>query len=187
MESTMRLQLSEVGYLTMREWNRARWAYDYAFRFLPWLRVAGYVSFEVEDIRVDSSSAAGIGIPPTKLAYLEISRLMNEINRYDDMEVLAADADGHFLIRDFGREVSTAVARWPMEDKPHKVNALRCGSCEELTLMYRPPRWEGDVIKVDCKCGFSLDEESFTWAVDLIEKEERERRESVGRAGRSAA
>lgn len=179
--------LKDVGYLDMKEWNRARWAYDYAFRFMPWLRIAGYVSFQVEDIRVDSSRMSGIGLPPTKLAYLEISRHLGELNQWHDIDAAARDVHGAQILIDLGRETSTAVARWPMEERPHRVDALRCGGCEELTLMYRPPRWEGDIIRVDCQCGYVLEEEAFAWAVDLIEKEELERQESLGRHRRSAA
>lgn len=186
-ETVERPLLRDIGYLTMQQWNRARWAYDYSMRFLPWLREAGYVRFEVEDIRVDSSGSAGIGIPPTKLAYMEISRLMNELNTYDDMESLAIDAEGHKLIVEFGKEMATAVSRWPMEERSHRVKAMRCEGCGELSMMYRPPRWEGDEIRVDCICGYVMDEDKFAWAATQIEKEERERQESLGRSRRSAA
>ena len=182
MQNTERLAHEDVGYMTFRDFNRARWAHEYAMRFLPWLRVAGYVRFEQEDVRVQSSSDSPVGIPPTKLAYMEISRLMGDLNKWRELEEAANDIHGQLLLHMFGFEMSSAVARWPMEDRPHKVDSLRCGGCKELALMYRPPRFEGDVIRVDCKCGYVLDEEQFTWAIDLIEREERERQ--LGERGR---
>lgn len=174
MESTERLEHEDVGYLSIKEWNRARWAAEYALKFLPWLRIAGYVRFEVEDVRVDSSGGAGIGIPPTKLAYIEINRLLGELNRWTELEDAANDMLGQFLLASLGREMSTAVARWPMEDRPHRVDAMRCGGCEQLTLTYRPPRWEGDEIRVDCYCGYVLNHDEFERSVALIELEQRE-------------
>lgn len=186
MENVERLRHADegVGYVDAKDWARSQWANGYSLKFLPWLRIAGYVSFEVENIRVDSSGGASIGIPATKLSYMEIARILGVLNQWADLEAAAHDKEGQFFVVLLGSEMATAVARWPMEDKPHKVSALRCGGCQQLTLTYRPPRWEGDQIRVDCMCGYTLDDESFAWAIDLIEKEERERRESLGRSAR---
>lgn len=180
-----------VGYLDMRDYNRARWAWEQshpAAPFMLWLRDAGHVSFNVEDIRVDSSGNASIPIPATKLAWEEITRIATELyQQWDDVETAAGDKFGASLLLDLGREVSTAAHRWPMEDRPHRVTSMRCGGCGMLTLTYRPPRWEGDETIVDCKdCGYTLNEDGLAWAVAMIEKEERERKQSVGRPQRSA-
>lgn len=166
-----------VGYLEMSDWNRARWAQSYSTHFLPWLKIAGYVDFSVADIRVDSSNSGSIGIPATTLAHDEIKRILTELERWPYMETAAKDIFGAHLMIELGREMSTAVHRWPMEDKPHKVTSMRCGGCAQLTLTYRPPRWEGDQISVDCQCGYVLEDDGFAWAVTMIEKEEHERRQ----------
>ena len=173
-----------VGYLEYSEWKRARWAYDYADTFLQWLWSAGNVNFNVPDIRVDSSGTTGIGIPATTLAADEIHRIIRELDRWPHLETAARDKFGASLCIDLGREMATAVHRWPMEDKPHKVTSMRCGGCGMLTLTYRPPRWEGDQIRVDCPCGYVLEDEGLAWAVTMIEKEERERQ--LGERGRSS-
>lgn len=169
-----------VGYLDMRDYNKARWAFEYSRKFLPWLRIAGYVSFTDVDVRVDSSSDGHIGIPATKLAYLEITRLMQELNQWREVEDAAGDDWGAELLKDLGREMSTAVHRWPMEEKPHKITDMRCGGCGMLTLMYRPPRWEEDEIKADCsqRCGFELVGDDLMKSVKLLEMEEIERRKA---------
>lgn len=168
-----------VGYLEIRYYNLARWAWEQshpAHPFMRWLRIAGYVSFAPEDVRVQSSGDGHIGIPATKLAYDEILRLSGELNKWAGVDEAAHDQFGAFLLTMLGEEVSTAAHRWPMEDKPHKVEAMRCGGCGMLTLTYRPPRWEGDNIRVDCPCGYVLEDDGFAWAVEMIEKEEHERR-----------
>ena len=47
MEATELLLLGDgrVYYIDQRDWNRARWAYDYADKFLSWRDSAGYVNF----------------------------------------------------------------------------------------------------------------------------------------------
>jgi len=179
-----------IGYLEMRDYNRARWAYEQshpAAPFMQWLKIAGYVNFNVTDVRVQASSGGHIGIPATTLAHDEIQRISNELNRWAGVDEAAHDKFGASLLLDLGREVSTAMHRWPMEDRPHKVDAMRCGGCGMLTLTYRPPRFEGDHIRVDCPCGYVLEDDGLAWAVAMIEKEERERRDSLGRTRRGNA
>lgn len=181
MEITDTLEHEDFGYLTAQEFARARWAYDYAVKFLPWLRVAGYVSFEAEDVRVDSSGGSPIGIPGTKLAYIEISRILVELNVWASVEVAAQDEHGADMLRLLGREMGTAVHRWPMEERPHKIVDMRCGGCGLLTLMYRPPRWEGDEVKADCsqRCGFELVGDELALSVAILEQEEIERQKAA--------
>lgn len=186
MENTERAMLAAegVGYLEIRYYKRARWAWEQshpAHPFMRWLKIAGYVSFAPEDVRVQSSGGGHIGIPATKLAYDEILRLSGELNKWAGVDEAARDQFGAFLLTMLGEEVSTAAHRWPMEDKPHKVEAMRCGGCGMLTLTYRPPRWEGDQIRVDCPCGYVLEDDGFAWAVEMIEKEEHERRSAEKR------
>lgn len=174
-----------IGYLSVKDLNRARWAYDYQRSFCTWLRVAGYIDFD-EKVIVQSSTDGHIGIPATKLAYLEIQRLVHELNAYPTIEDAAQDREAAEIADMLGREVQTAVYRWPMEDKPHKINVLRCGGCGMLTLMYRPPRFDGDRIIVDCQCGYLLDEDQFAWAVRHIEGELNERQALVDDPGSAA-
>lgn len=166
-----------VGYLDMREFNKARWAWEQshpASEFMQWLQVAGHVSFADEDVRVTGSSDPSIPIPATKLAWEEITRLATEIyNQYGDLEPAAGDHHGAELIELLIREVQTAWYRWPIEEKPHKVTAMPCPGCNMLTLMYKPPREHGDGVLVDCvaECGHEMSGEQFSDMLDLIEQE----------------
>ncbi len=193
MESIERahLEAEGIGYLNMREFNKARWAYDMshpASPFMAWLREAGNVSFSVDDDGVQSSTMPSIPIPATKLAHDEIARISLELNKWPGVEEAANDKFGASLLLDLGREVSTAMHRWPMEDKPRRIVDLRCGGCGLLTLVYRPPRWEGDELKADCsnRCGFELVGEELALSIDMVLEEERVRRKAAGKVAKSA-
>lgn len=180
-----------VGYLEMRDYNKARWAYELshpASPFMQWLRTAGNVSFAVEDIRVDSSTVPSIPIPATKLAHDEIARISLELNKWPGVEEAANDKFGASLLIDLGREVATAAHRWPMEDKPRRIVYLRCGGCGLLTLVYRPPRWAGDELKADCsnRCGFELVGEELALSIAMVLEEEKVRRKAAGKVAKSA-
>ena len=160
---------SGVGYLEMRDFNRFVWAWAEGARITSWLYSAGNLNSTSEtDVRVDSSTAASINLPATWLAADEISRLLQQLNRFPTPEDAANDKIGASLAIDLGKAVATADYRWPREEKPHKVTYMRCGGCEMLTLKFRPPRWHGDFIKVDCSCGYELSEEEWTWAAQIV-------------------
>lgn len=169
-----------IGYLSEKSYNRAKWAYDYQVQFCPWLRVAGYINFEHENDRVHRSSNQSLGMPLTLQTYLEIQRLVQLLNRFPSLEEAAADSpETAWVVDMLGREVQTAVYRWPIEEKPHHIEMLRCGDCDQLTLWYKPPRHPGDQIIVACRaqnCTYVLDENLYGWAVRLIEEEENERK-----------
>lgn len=191
MQDTKRAHLAEgsCGYLETREYNKARWAYEMshpASAFMQWLREAGNVSFAVEDIRVDSGSGPAIPIPATKLAHDEIARISSELNKWPGVEEAAHDKFGASLLIDLGREVGTAAHRWPMEDKPRRIQELMCGECEQFTLVVRPPRFEGDHSIVTCPCGYRMTMEEFEQLVDMYKKEDDDRkRKALADARRS--
>ncbi|MGW9020664.1 hypothetical protein ACWGOE_04170 [Leucobacter chromiiresistens] len=162
-----------IGRLEQREWSRFIWAWSVAAPLVTWLYAAGILNMAGEtDVRVDSSSAPTINLPATWLAADEIARYLQELNGYATPEQAANDQKGAYLAIELGRAVSIADRRWPRVDKPHAMRLMRCGGCSELTLMYRPPRFPGDAIVVDCpKCGYSMPEDLFSVNVLLIEAE----------------
>lgn len=161
-----------VGYLEMREYNRFVWAWENAGKIASYLYGAGHLNSSGEtDIRVDSSTAPSTPLDATWLAADEITGHLHALNVFPDSEAAANDKIGQYHAIELGRLVSIADRRWPMEDKPHRIRHMRCGGCEELTLMYRPPRFPLDGIKVDCFCGYELNEEEYGWAVRVVEAE----------------
>jgi hypothetical protein len=158
-----------VGYLTYDEFNRFRRADNYARKLVPWLRVAGYLKTGDPDEIRSSSVTPPLGIPPTWLAAEEITQLSHELQRWDDLESVAADEGGFELALIFVREVETATAKWPFEDRPHKVQYVRCPACAMVALRYEPPSAEGESIAVKCReCRHYVSEDEFIKLTALI-------------------
>lgn len=181
-------QETGVGYLDWRQWQRFEWAVHNAVKLVPWLRVAGYVRGGEADVRVSSTSDRPLGLPPTWIAAEEISRLLNELNGWPELADAANDQWGAEVAIMLTREVETARAKWPYEDKPHSIRHMRCAGCHMLTLRYEPPRHDGDAIRVHCRdCGHQMDDDAFGLATALIEKEHSDRaeQERLGKRERS--
>lgn len=172
-----------IGYLTYEQFDRFRWAVDDAAKLVPWLRVAGYVVSGEVDVRIQSSSGRPLGLPPTWLAAEEISQLLSELNQWPELEDAAKY--GAEIAWQFTREVETAKARWPFEDRARPVRHMRCQACDQLTLRYNPPEKAGEQIILRCRdraCGAVMDEAMFGFATKIIlhenEMAEKRRREA---------
>lgn|GEM_PF-2280421 len=180
------------GYLTYDQFDRFRHAINVSLTTVRWLRVAGYIRTGEEDVRVHVSTDRPLGVPPTWIAAEEISRLLQELNQWTELEDAANDEFGAWIAWEFTREVETARAKWPYEDRPHKVRHMRCQACGALTLRYLPPRAAEDRILVRCSdrlCGAVMDEDMFAFAAKLIESENNARRlgNSAGSDGKVQA
>ena len=174
-----------VGYLDTQAFSRFQWAVHDASKLVAWLRVAGYIRAGDPDEVRHRSTDRPLGLPPTWIAAEEISRLLGELNGWPDLEDAANDQFGAYLATELTKEVETSSARWPFEDRPHKVQYLRCQACDRMSLRYVPPRTEGGEIVVQCRekdCRAILPERMFERVV-VMAKAEHERRERVGRVG----
>lgn len=167
-----------VGYLDMKDYNRARWAYELshpASPFMVWLKSAGYVRFD-DKVRVSGSNTPTLPIPATKLAYVEILRVSNLIYESwpDGVESAAANKIGASHLLDLTREVGSAYNRWPERERPHRITSFACAGCDRLTLMYRPPREFEDEVRIDCwaaDCDYVLSEEDWHKWIKELKKE----------------
>jgi len=166
-----------VGYLTWEQFERLRYAVNDSRALVPWLRIAGYIRGGDTDELRHRSSDRPLGLPPTWLAAEEITRLLNELNQYHELEDAANDEYGAWVAQELTREVGTAAHKWPLEDRPHNIRHLRCVACAMLTLRYQPPRTGGETVTVSCRsCNHRMDEQGFAAAVALVEAEANERR-----------
>jgi ribosomal protein S27E len=165
----------DVGYLSEEQFNRFGWAMHHSRDLVSWLRVAGYIKSADADVTVATTRDGHIGLPPTWLAADAISRLLYELNGFRELEDAANDIHGADLATVFTREVETARARWPYEDRPHYVKYIRCQECEHLSLKYHPPRFDGDRIVVKCiLCAHVVAEDEFSIMTKIQEAEARE-------------
>lgn len=186
-----------VGYLTWDEWDRLTRAWTTALKHLPWWWVAGHVRGGDADEMKSRSSENPLPLPATWLAAHEITRLMQELNSWPELEDAAHDKDGAELALLLIREVQTAAAKWPLSDRSHRVNYFRCQACQQLTLKYLPPneRLRADAPTVDVQrrvggrlervtlldvavrctdkaCGAVMDHTMFEIAVKVIQQEQ---------------
>ncbi|ALJ22063.1 hypothetical protein [Microbacterium sp. No. 7] len=175
-----------IGYYTVEQFDRLRNAVNNARALVPWLRVAGYIRSGEVDVKVTSSQDGHIGLPPTWLAAEEITRLLQELNQWPELEDAVNDEYGAWVAWEFTRETEIARAKWPHADRPHRVRHMRCQACNALTLRYHPPRFDGDRVIVRCSdkaCRAIMDEDMFTFAAHLIESENRDRETNKKRLG----
>lgn len=176
-----------VGYLTWGEFDRFRRAVHKSLQIVPWLRVVGYIKGEASEIRSPSSNHP-LGVPPTWLSAEEITRLSAELRFWPDLEDAANDSYGKEIARLFTREVETAFARWPIEDKPRKVQHIRCQTCSAETIRYAPPEFAADVVHIACtECKREYTQQEFIDMVDLLKAEMERSGVKVGSSRRLGA
>ena len=177
-----------VGYMTWEAFDRFRRAVHQAQIVVPWFRVAGYVRNAVANDRINSSVDHPLGLPPTWLAAEEISRLSGELRYWDYLEDVANDLYGQNIALQFTREVETAMHRWPIEDKPHRVRHVRCQQCAAETIRYEPPQFEGDETKIACtECGRKYGDDELKELVELVTAEMKRTENAIGGARRLGA
>lgn len=171
MESTERAVVhKDVGYLEMREFDRFVWALGKADEVLARIGEGGGNANEL-GMRVSGSTDPAIPLSAAYLAYDEIESHRRELSRFTEATHAANDIDGHWHAIEFGRLISMADRRWPDQERPHRVTVMSCGGCDQLTMTYRPPRFAGDKIKVDCFCGYKLTEAEFALVTLIIEND----------------
>ena len=153
---------SDFGYLTTAQWEWFNWAVSSCTFLLPFLHEAGNYSVSVDEGRT-SRTEPSIGMPATRIAHIEITRLLDKLSKWDSLADAANDIEGSEIARDLTREVRIAYERWPMEDDTHDVQELRCTKCGMLALVYTPPREFGDDYGARCgECGEMEPHDEYT-------------------------
>lgn len=138
-----------VGFLTFDEYDRLVRAVGHARTHVPWWRIAGHIRLGDAEEHKSRSSDPMIPLPATWLAAEEIGNLLLELNSVPTLEDAAKQLPE--IAMTLTREVETAMAKWPMSDRPHKVRYLRCRACQQQTLKYYPPNVRGpkDADRID--------------------------------------
>ena len=169
-----------VGYLTADQFNRFGWAVNDAVKHVPFWRVAGYIRSGEPDGVTHRSNDRPLGVPPTWIAAEEVSRLLTELNQWGELEDAANDEYGAWLAEELIREVETAKAKWPIEDRPHRVRYIRCSKCEQLSLTWYPPKGVDEAAMIRCRdreCRAVMDDAKFSFWCGVIEHENEVRKE----------
>lgn len=113
-----------------------------------------------------------IPLAPTKLA-------IDQINSYrrtyqGDADSWVANEIGARDAVRFSHAVRAAILSHPLEETPHKVRRTRCTKCRQLTLVWNPPAYENDHVRVVCNnpgCGAEIDQTSFEKVARIEEPE----------------
>lgn len=74
------------------------------------------------------------------------------------------------MLRELASAVATAKARWPLEEREHRV-PMPCPRCGHRSLAYWPPREPGDVAVVACdleSCAQVWVEDAWTRVVEIV-------------------
>lgn len=168
-----------VGYLTWDQWDRLTRAWQTAHKHLGWWWVAGHIrGGDSDELRVRRKDRP-LGLPATWLAAYEITRLMNELNAWPELEDAANDKFGQYIALTLIGEVETAAAQWPIEDRPHRVKFFRCPACNQQALRYHPPSIRGSEVRdmeVRCtnhECRAVLGHEWYEFAERVVADEQR--------------
>lgn len=130
-----------VGFLTFDEFERLTKAVSNARSHVAWWRIAGHIRLGDPEEHQTRSSDPTLPLPATWLAAEEIGNLLVEMQKWRTLEDAASH--GPEIAMQLVREVETAMAKWPMSDRAHKVRYLRCRACQQQTLKYFPPRLTG--------------------------------------------
>lgn len=170
MEATEPLVHKDVGYLEMYEYDRFVWALSNAEEVMGRIGDGGGASSEL-GMRVDNSADPSIPLSAAYLMVDEIQSHLRELAQFRETTHAANDIEGHKHALALGKLISMADRRWPARERPHTVTVMTCGGCDQLTLTYRPPRFAGDKIKVDCFCGYKLTEAEFALVTLIIEND----------------
>ncbi len=159
----------DVGYLDMYEYNRFVWALSKAEEVMG--RIGDGGSGSELGMRVDGSSDPAIPLSSAYLLVDEIESHLRELSSFRETTHAANDIEGHMHAITLGKLITMADRRWPERERPHTVTVMTCGGCDQLTLTYRPPRFAGDKIVVDCLCGYKLTEAEFALVTLIIEND----------------
>lgn len=120
---------------------------------------------------VRSSSAARIPIPATRLSVDECESFLSTYKGNADEWV--SRVNGATEAVQFTKAAESAFRSHPTEELPHRVKQTRCLKCSQNSLVWIPPAYLGDNVRVTCnntECGYELDQSSFEMVAAIEEK-----------------
>lgn len=174
-----------VGFMTWDQYSRLERAVQNALKHMTWWRVCGHIkSGDPDDHATSGTREAPIPLSAAYLAADAISGYLYELNRWPELADAVNDEYGYDIAVQMVREVETAMARWPILDRPHRVKYMRCQACDRETLKYYPPTvHSGELLDTTVKCTERdcravMDENMWLFAAALI-KAEQERAEDA--------
>lgn len=168
-----------VGFMTWDQYERLERAVQNGLKHMTWWRVCGHIkSGDPDDHTTSGTREAPIPLSAAYLAADAISGYLYELNQWPELADAVNDEYGYDIAVQLIREVETAMARWPISDRPHRVRFMRCQACDRETLRYYPPTIREGVLLdtvVKCTerdCRAVMDESMWLFAAALIKAEQ---------------
>jgi len=123
---------------------------------------------------VRSSTAGHIPLPQTWLDVNEAESFLLSLTSVGaNTDAWVSSESGAKDAVNFMRVAERAFISHPIEEKPHKIVRTRCFKCSMLTLVWNPPKYLGDAVKVTCRnpgCLHEIDQTSFEVIAQIEEK-----------------
>lgn len=125
---------------------------------------------------IGGSSEGYVPIPGTRLAVDECESYLRTLTGPADAWV--ARWDGAVDAVRFARAAESAFRTHAIEEKPHRIKRTRCTKCNQLTLIWNPPQYAHDLVRVTCQnkeCLLELDQRSFEKVAEIEEGPKRKK------------
>lgn len=85
------------------------------------------------------------------------------LDRIDPAQWVATFTGAEAAVR-FNAAMHSALIQHPMEDYEHRVRNVRCGGCQQRSLLWKPPLLFQGEVRVECtnsKCGVVVDQTGY--------------------------
>lgn len=115
------------------------------------------------------SSAPAIPIPATRIALDEIESYRR--SHPGNLDAWVKTAQGAADAVRFSRAVRRALAAFPSVEDAHRIQRARCPHCELLSLMWTPPVFESDPVRIVClnpACGLKVEQATLEPATPVV-------------------
>lgn len=115
---------------------------------------------QLDNAGVRSSGGGRIPLPLTWLAIDECNGFLGSLGETLD-EWVAWTEGAKDAVR-FTKAAHEAYRAHPIEESPHRLRKVRCTECSELALVWFPPAFFGDDVRVACtQCSHEIDQHGF--------------------------
>lgn len=152
---------AEHGLLCWGCWERVQHAWA---RWHEFTALTAGIERAVQRDNTGSTGQPSSTIPLTLLwlAIDECERYLKSLSGTLDDWVARVDGAKDAIL--FAVSADIAYRSHPIEEKPHRLKRQRCPKCSQQTLVWHPPQYFGDHVRVACSdaaCGQEMDQRSF--------------------------
>ncbi|MCU1408483.1 MAG: Rho termination factor, N-terminal domain [Microbacteriaceae bacterium] len=122
----------------------------------PWWDALRGVDRAVQRDNAGVRTQSGPPIPISPIG-LAVDEVLSWYKSYpDDVDLWVSSADGARHAVMFAKVALAAFRAHPIEEHTTRVGRIRCGECEQMNLIRRPPRHVDDNVRILCPCGATL-------------------------------